>query len=204
MNFTLLFALLQAAAPPTPTPLPALPFWKDPISLATIVIAISTVASVGVSLLLWNVTRGYTQVTREIFEAAHRPYIGLLDLSGDGGQSGNEPVRLGFGAKYRNSGSVPGNNVTVRWQLATKSGAEVKFYAPDEKPTVLLPGDEQSTSIWLDLEDELNKAWLDSDLELQVLLVVTYQGVTGSEYSHRQEGTYTRHRRLVLKVDQFS
>lgn len=203
MKFTVLLALVQAAAPPTPTPLPMVPFWKDP-TLATIVIAVSTVASVGVSFLLWNVTRGYTQVTRDIFEAAHRPYIALLDLSGDGMQTGDYPVRLVFGAKYRNSGSVPANNVTVKWNLTTKSGAGVKFEPPDEKPTVLLPSDEESTSIWLDLEAEFNKAWLDSELELQVSLVVTYRGVTGKEYGHRQEGIYTRHGRLVLNVDEFS
>lgn len=157
MKFTVLLALVQAAASPTPTPLPVLPFWKDPITLATIVIAVSTVASVGVSFLLWNVTRGYTQVTRDIFEAAHRPYIALLDLSGDGMQTGNNPVRLVFGAKYKNSGSVPGNNITVRWQLTTKSGAAVKFNPPYEKPTVLLPNDEESTSIYLDLEGEQTK-----------------------------------------------
>ena len=204
MKFAVLLALVQAAAPPNPTPLPVLPFWKDPITVATIVIAVSTVASLGVSFLLWNVTRGYTQVTRDIFEAAHRPYIALLDLSGDGMQSGNYPVRLVFGAKYRNSGSVPGNNVTVTWHLTTKSGAGVKFEPPDEKPTVLLPSDEESTSIWLDLEAELNKAWLDSELELRVSLVITYRGVTGKEYGHRQEGTYTPHGRLVLDIDEFS
>jgi hypothetical protein len=176
MKLTVLLLLVQAAQP-TPTPLPVPSFWKDPITVATIVIAVSTVASVGVSFLLWNVTRGYTQVTRDIFEAAHRPYIALLDLSGDGVQSGNYPVRLVFGAK---------------------------FNPPNEKSTVLLPGDEESTSIWLDLEPELNKAWLDSELELQVSLVVTYRGVTGKKYDHRQEGTYARHQRLVLNVDQFS
>jgi hypothetical protein len=204
MNYSIIFGLLQALASPTPTPIPIVPSWKDPITISTIVIAFSTVASVCVSLLLWSVTRRYTKVTRDIFEAAHRPYIALSDFSGDGGQFGNnEPVRVTFGAKYRNSGSVPGNKITVTWNLRTKAGAQVKFYPPDEKETVLLSGDEESTGIWTDLDNELTKAWLDSSLELEVSLVLTYQGVTGTEYSHRKTGTYSRHRRLVLNSDRF-
>lgn len=32
------------------------------------------------------------------------------------------------GARYRNSGRIPGSNVNLEWHLTTKSGAEVKFY----------------------------------------------------------------------------
>ena len=48
---------------------------KSPIVLSTVVIAIATVANVVVSILMWSVTRDYTEVTRNIFKAANRPYV---------------------------------------------------------------------------------------------------------------------------------
>jgi hypothetical protein len=61
--------------------------WHDPITWATIVIAAAAFANVIVAYYMWRAAQDSAraaetsvQVTREIFEAGHRPYMGLQEV----------------------------------------------------------------------------------------------------------------------------
>ena len=85
--------------------MPSVAYWEDQITVATLVIAASTVVSLIVSVLMWNAMRRQTQLTQDIFEAAHRPYVGVLKLAGGINKSGSNPAIFNLSARIKNSGN---------------------------------------------------------------------------------------------------
>src|SRR5437016_3257448 len=83
-----------------------LPWYKDPMVISSLVVAVSTVAYVFVSILLWRVTKKSAQTTQSIFEAANRPYIGIFRLTTE---CMDGMFRIQVDSK--NFGSVPARNV---------------------------------------------------------------------------------------------
>ena len=50
-------------------------FFSDPITTATTVIAVATVINLIISSLLWRATKRTADVTKNIFDAANRPFL---------------------------------------------------------------------------------------------------------------------------------
>src|ERR1700730_13680115 len=70
----------------TPTPLPtaspiSYAILSDPMTTATIVIAVATVVYSVLTLLLFLTTNKNTSITRQIFEASNRPYLGIPEVN---------------------------------------------------------------------------------------------------------------------------
>jgi hypothetical protein len=140
----LLFALLQATPGQSPVPLPApTALWGDPITISTVVVAVFTVVSVVVSTFMWSATRAQARISREIFEAEHRPYVGVIELGGSMSISGQ--VRGWLSILIKNSGKVPAYRLRIFWQLSigdtvltdTNSSPEAMVLLPDQ-PTLSL------------------------------------------------------------------
>jgi hypothetical protein len=121
----MLFYLLQGGDPHAI-------WYKDPITVATIVIAMAAIGSAVISERLRRVTAEYVQatkeyvkatqdmlqatqetmrltkdtlhVTKDIYEAAHRPYVGMFQVDHGFLQDNSELLLI---IKYRNTGSVP-------------------------------------------------------------------------------------------------
>jgi hypothetical protein len=185
-----LFAMLQAAPGQTPVPLP-LPSptasWDDPVTVATVVVAIFTVVSVIVSAFMWSETREQARISREIFEAAHRPYIGITELSGAMSIQGK--VHGWVTVLIKNSGSVPAYRLKILWRLSIGD-----IVLPDtktaERVMVLLPDD--PTRITLDYyfsQDYMEKL---NGAPLDILVTIKYKGVTDKEYNYTQHAVYNR------------
>jgi len=82
--------------------------WKDPVTLATIVIAVATVINLAASFYVSKKTSEYTEVTKNIYKSSNRPYIGIetMDSEADG-------THMFFNIKFKNYGSVPANDVRI-------------------------------------------------------------------------------------------
>jgi hypothetical protein len=160
--------------------------WKDPITVATVVVAVFTVVSVIVSAFMWNATRQQARISRQIFEAAHRPYIGVTEFTGIMSISG--VVACGLTVSVSNSGTVPAKNLTARWTVTLE---EEQIYAgrSDEGPSVLLPGESKYLRTNYQMgKDKYEKLQAGSILKISVNL--EYQGVTEQPYSYTQFGEF--------------
>ena len=65
--------LLQTAIQSTP-----LSWDGRATTISTIIIAGAAVVNLIVAILLWKTTINSTKITRDIFEASHRPYVGVI------------------------------------------------------------------------------------------------------------------------------
>src|SRR6267154_4628407 len=107
----MLLFLLQATATPLPTVSPiAHAVLSDPMTAATIIIAVATVVYSVLTLLLFITTNQNTLITRRIFEASHRPYIGIPEVNTTIGPTGNA---VDFECAMRNFGTIPAHNVEI-------------------------------------------------------------------------------------------
>lgn len=198
--FMVLLNYLQTvvSAVPTPTPIPSLPAsWKDPIALSTVVIAFFSIVSVVVSFLMWNVTRRSVQVTQEILEAAHRPYLGILKLIGSINTAApNNSIAVNLNFLVKNSGTVPAVELTALWSLAVGRNAfdVVPF---NVQPIALIPEHEENLSAICTLTREaLTEFEQGAPLDLSITL--EYQGVTKKKYRYEQHGSYKDGQGFVL------
>ena len=55
-------------------------YLKDPVTVATIVIAAATVINVAASIYMGKKTYEYTEITKSIYKASNRPYLGLDNI----------------------------------------------------------------------------------------------------------------------------
>jgi len=84
--------------------------WKDPITLATVVIAAATVINVIAAVVVSVKTSEYTEVTKNIYKSSNRPYVGInaIDLTKDDANK-----KLYLKVEYKNYGTVPATNVRI-------------------------------------------------------------------------------------------
>src|SRR5437867_3356201 len=83
---------------------------SDPMTVATIIIAAATVVYSVLTVLLFITTVKNTSITRQIFEAAHRPYLGIPEVNTTVAPT-NDAVQFECG--IRNFGSIPAHNIEV-------------------------------------------------------------------------------------------
>ncbi|BDV43604.1 hypothetical protein GURASL_25270 [Geotalea uraniireducens] len=89
------------------------PKWNDPITLATIVIAAATVINVGAALWVSIKTSEYTEITKNIYNASNRPYIGIESFEVN--KDDNKHILINV--HYKNFGTVPASNVKVNYDM---------------------------------------------------------------------------------------
>ena len=172
-----------------------MPWWKDPITLATVVIAFSSIMSFLVSVLLWNVSRKYTNVTQSIFEAAHRPYVGVLSLDGSfSHHGGNPPITANLQVVIKNSGSVPALDITTSWRVVGW-GKPIKLVS--EEPKALLPGVEEANSTKFSLFEIEGKDF-GRTAALDLLVTLDYKGIADKKYRYEQHAKYNPIKGFVL------
>jgi hypothetical protein len=159
---------------------------SDPVTLATVVIAIATVVNVIVSWFLWKATHRTANVTQNIFEAAHRPYL-MSVLSADWRV---EQQRFNFNTEIRNFGSVPARKLKGRI-IATLGNREVKSW-DDISPIslYLLPQQPIEFPSWLD-GDDFTDLW-EHAAELRISVDVQYSGAGEQTYLHSETYVISR------------
>jgi hypothetical protein len=166
--------------------------WKDPITLATLVIAVSTVVSVVVSVLMWAAMRRQTKVTQAMFEAAYRPYIGAIELSPM--TSIQELAWTVLTLQVKNSGSIPAFGLTATWKLLI-DGQSILQNVPSQKLT-LLPNTFAHLNTEFTVAREVYEKVKIGKLRFSV--TIDYQGVKNKKYRYTQHGETDRKGNYVL------
>jgi hypothetical protein len=173
---TLLALLLQAAT------------WRDPITVATVVVAIFTVVSVVVSAFMWSATRKQAQISREIFEAAHRPYVGVDNVNAFI-YPGRNGTTLQIGITTKNSGSVPARHIVVMWSVSLL-GQDVPREPHVDQAIVLLPEQSRVINTSHLLSGEMYTAFRLPDSLVEIVATIKYKGVTEKDYNYRQHAVF--------------
>ena len=163
---------------------PAL-WYKDAIALATVVIATATVVNLFVSIFLWRATAGATRITRDIFEASHRPYLGVTQIDTEL-DAANQRMKIVCHA--RNFGSIPAHNVEIIKGQNLINGVPVKYPHPTKFGKFsVFPGAPHFLNFFLRGPHPL-ATLPTANLELHVTL--RYEGLNGKGYRYHQESMY--------------
>jgi hypothetical protein len=81
---------------------------------STIIIAVATVANVYVSCSIGNYTRESMEITRNIFKADNRPYVGIFEVKVEKNLDSKEIIVESI---IKNAGSVPARDVVIEAKL---------------------------------------------------------------------------------------
>jgi len=158
--------------------------WKDPITLATIVIAIATVINVGAAIYMGVKTSEYTEITKNIYKASNRPYIGIDSFK----INKDDNKHLLFYVNYKNFGTVPASNVRVKYdmlfdgQTAQHSNSEVYDSNSNLFPQV-------ANSIRLRTGADYENV-ISGKTVLDVVIDIKYRGATKDEYEVNERWRY--------------
>jgi hypothetical protein len=182
--------------------------WTDPAVLASGISAaaalIAAAAAVWYTIItrrLLRTTADNTAVTRAIFEAAQRPYVGVEELR----LNSKEATSGSLFAKLKNHGSVPAHKVNAK--LRVELDGTVISDKSIEQGIALFPGDH--IHVHVPLQHELLAAFtttfsdsLDVD-RMNVKIVVEYSGPGGRRYEVTTQHHMTKKDRAFL-LDQSS
>lgn len=110
--------------------------YPDPVTIATIVIAIATVVNVWVAYCQWRAARKSAEIAMRVFETANRPYVGV-DLLGC--QKDELSPCLNVQANIKNFGTAPAENCDIGWKVYI-NGIEQAGTGFSTHPAVIFPG----------------------------------------------------------------
>lgn len=199
MKNSLLLALADLAqSTPLPTPLSQITqaAWDTrAITVSTIIIALAAVVNFIVAWLLWRTTVGYTKVTRDIFDASHRPYVGVVMVDYVRHHS---PLQVELIGHIKNVGTVPARDVKIQHQLIMNGKAQSPS-GLDTNFGVIFPGVEVQWRCCTS-NDEEYKECLTANLEVR--MTIDYAGLAGQSYRYEYQAMRERSRDVfaVLKT----
>jgi hypothetical protein len=182
----MLLFLLQSTPTPTPLPVPLIASspWSDPVTVATVVIAVCTVVYSVLTYFILRATAANTRITNKIFEAANRPYLGL--------QSVNTKLRdesIEFICVARNFGSVPAHNVEILSHVATIDGTAIDLARLVEFGGFsIYPGSEKS--LHLSVGDESSYDAISKNARLDMSVTLRYEGLASQKYEYNYQGMF--------------
>jgi hypothetical protein len=184
----MLLFLLQTASDPNE--------WNRTIAVATVVIAVATVLYLITTVLLWVTTRQSANLTRDMFEASHRPYVYSFKVEcGDYDHDEDEdeddidedalPKGLYFQVGFKNVGSVPAHDFQSEFQVILDG--KIFPYPEHEEHgnTVLFPG--QETYIYALFEDEKEIEKLRNYKTISLAIECSYKGVGEKQYTYTEK-----------------
>ena len=153
------------------------------ILIATVVIAFATVAYTAFTIGIWRATSRNTQATRELLEAAYRPYLGLTVVK-FGGLLVHGAADLY--ATVENAGAVPSRNVEIDFRLTINGRVHREGRAGP--PLAMLP--KQSVTILCHAFRGEESRFVNPPANMEVAFEIHYQGMTKARYSTQASCTY--------------
>src|SRR6185436_2154375 len=137
---------------------------------------------------MWTATRRSTMFTQRIFEAAHRPYIGIESFDGI---SHPRPtgVDMQINVWVRNSGSVPARNVVAIWGASLFSTEVARPISTGDSRS-LLPGQSQSFNATFKFDDRYKAIGRPRIGNLEISVRIEYKGITSQTYQYEQLANY--------------
>ncbi len=169
--------------------------WKDPITLATIVIAAATVINVGAAIYVGVKTSEYTEITKNIYKSANRPYVGIESFK----INKDDNKHLLFYVNYKNFGTVPASNVRIKYDMlfdghkAHRSNEDVYDSNSNLFPQV-------AHSIRLKTGADYENI-ISGKTILDVTVNIKYQGITKEEFEVNETWRYDPNHNHFHHVD---
>jgi hypothetical protein len=145
-------------------------WFRDPITGSTVMIAFATVVNLLISGFLWratkeavDVSKRSVEISRKVFEAANRPYVGVENLEV---QRNEATKNLRIRTTFKNFGSIPAYETMPSADVLLDNA--VQESKDLSKPLTLMPGG-PSISLTVDLSTE----WSTQVLEKRKNLIIT-------------------------------
>lgn len=147
--------------------------WVD--NTSTAVIAFATVVYTAFTIGIWRATSKNTQATRELLEAAYRPYVGLTEV-----KFGNILVHgaADLYATVENAGTVPSRNVEVNFRLTVNGRVHKESSAGP--PIAILP--RQAIAVLCHAFRGEDVRFVNPPANIEVTFEINYQGMTEARY----------------------
>ena len=160
-------------------------WYKDAIALSTAIIAAATVVNLLVSIFLWRATANATNVTRKIYEAANRPYVGIptVDTTLD-----TPNARVSFVCQVRNFGSVPAFEVDILDSRVTVDDNSLNATIEPFGTHAIFPDSQVFHNFSFTNAPDAERVLATRRLEIQVTL--EYKGVNKDKYRYEYHSRY--------------
>ena len=161
--------------------------WKDPliITIATAVIAFAAIVNLLVSVLMWLATNRSAKITEKIFEAAHRPYLGIVR---EDVVKNDREMTTTIRAVVKNSGGVLARDIRHDWKILIDG--KVTSMPSSEEPAVLVPEAEMTFAGEIDVSSKEYSSILSGEAKLLSTFNLRYKGVTQKEYHYATKREY--------------
>jgi hypothetical protein len=151
----------------------------------TVVLAICAIANVLIAFLMWKTTRAYTKITRQMFLASQRPYIGISTYAHNFSSSGS---MIYLETKLQNFGNTPAKNVDVITEVFV-DGILIIFKNSKVENQTIFP--QKSHPICMIADDmTMFLAIKNGESHLKLHTHITYKGITDQIYSTSEVCAY--------------
>lgn len=158
----------------------ALIAWPDPTIVLTAVQVVTTVLYTVLTALIWYAAKQNTQATRDILEAAYRPYVDITRVRLERADTLSSGKNLAIIAK--NVGSVPARSVQIDFEVHITGRPPIRESNAETGYVALFPNRIFRSRTMLPPQESLSRA--------EVIVTAHYQGVTSKKY--RTTTTYTK------------
>jgi hypothetical protein len=165
--------------------MPPDPWYKDAIALSTVIIATATVVNLLVSIFLWRATANATNITRKIYEAANRPYVGIptIDTTLDPPNG-----TVSFICQVRNFGSIPAFEVDILDSRVTVDDKPLNATIEPFGTHAIFPDSQVFHNFSFTNAPDAEQVLATRRLEIQITL--EYKGVNENKYRYEYHSRY--------------
>lgn len=112
------------------------PDWKHPITWSNVVVALATVANVGVSACLYIATNQSVAISRDVFQSTNRPYVGVDEIKVT---PDPQTKLITWSIQLKNFGTVPAYN-SISDLSMKENGKAIQMLSVPSKPITMFPG----------------------------------------------------------------
>jgi hypothetical protein len=167
-------------------------WYSDPVTLSTVVIAAATVVNLVISAFLWRATANATSITKQVFEAAHRPYLSVRKIDT---QTDLDEHQIVLKIALTNFGSVPANSLEVESHFFLDS-EEIDVDIKPIEPSILMPT--VPLTMFVALNEMQNV--IEGKARLEFKIALSYKGVTKQQYGYEQHTVYQPENHLMTLI----
>src|SRR5260370_21032309 len=160
-------------------------WYCDPMTLATVVIAGAAIVNLLVSFMLWRATANATDITKKIFEASHRPYIGIPQVD-----TNFDPINhpLQFVCVTKNFGSIPAHDVEVLETQVIRNGEPVNLDRDEFGKFSVFP--QSQTFHQVNIRNVINPAHALRNDRIELRVEFRYKGAYEKYYRYKYRALY--------------
>jgi hypothetical protein len=176
--------LLQAASDPNE--------WNRIIAIATVIAAVATVLYFVSTVLLWWTTKNNAKLTKEMFEASHRPYVSITKIENIGLNDEDDefgmPDIVAIQVNFKNVGTTPAHDLRYEIRVVVDGHLMPAVEEEEEPVSMLFPGAKGRG--YISTDDPAQVEEIRNAKTLSLLITYSYMGVTNQRYTYQEKTTY--------------